>query len=80
MNIVTSVGYGDMFPTTDLERIMTMLIILTGDALFAVAFGMLASIAMSSSKDILDQYLESLRKFQALVPDTSVSNSLRIKI
>jgi hypothetical protein len=47
MNIVTSVGYGDMFGTTDTERISTALIILNGDALFAVAFGLIASIAAS---------------------------------
>jgi hypothetical protein len=45
MNIVTSVGYGDMFGTNDNERILTCGIILTGDALFAVAFGMMASLA-----------------------------------
>lgn len=45
MNIVTSVGYGDMFGTNDNERIMTAVIIIIGDALFAVAFGMMASLA-----------------------------------
>jgi hypothetical protein len=47
MNIVTSVGYGDMFGTNDNERVLTCAIILTGDALFAVAFGMMASLAAS---------------------------------
>ena len=61
MNIVTSVGYGDMFATTDLERVMTMLVILTGDALFAVGFGMLASIAMQSSQFLsLSSYMEQI--------------------
>jgi len=45
MNIVTSVGYGDMFGTTDTERVATSIIIMIGDALFAVAFGLMASIA-----------------------------------
>jgi hypothetical protein len=45
MNIVTSVGYGDMYGTTDTERVVTCLIILTGDALFAVAFGMMVNLA-----------------------------------
>ena len=45
MNIVTSVGYGDMYGTTDTERILTCFIILTGDALFAVAFGMMVNLA-----------------------------------
>lgn len=45
MNIVTSVGYGDMFGTTDTERVATSIIIMIGDALFAVAFGLMASVA-----------------------------------
>lgn len=46
LNVVTSVGYGDMFPVTDLERIFFILMINAGDVLFALAFGLLAQIAM----------------------------------
>ena len=60
MNIVTSVGYGDMFPTNDVERACTMVIILVGDALFAFAFGMMASLALESdSKDSLKGFLNT---------------------
>jgi hypothetical protein len=52
MNIVTSVGYGDMFGTNDTERMMTALIILIGDALFAVAFGMMASMAANQGNEL----------------------------
>ena len=52
MNIVTSVGYGDMFGTTDTERILTCVIILTGDALFAVAFGMMVNLASSQEAEL----------------------------
>jgi hypothetical protein len=52
MNIVTSVGYGDMYGTTDTERIVICFIIMTGDALFAVAFGMMASFLESSTSEI----------------------------
>jgi hypothetical protein len=34
-----------MFPTTDTERITTVCIIMIEDALFAVAFGLMASLA-----------------------------------
>ena len=54
INIVTSVGYGDMFGTTDTERIACCIIILTGDALFAVAFGMLASLAEGNASELSD--------------------------
>lgn len=43
---MTSVGYGDTFATSDLERIVTMFIILMGDALLDFGFGMIASVAM----------------------------------
>lgn len=52
MNIVTSVGYGDMHGTNDTERIATCLIIMTGDALFAVAFGMMASLAAKNTTEL----------------------------
>ena len=47
MNVVCGVGYGDMFATTNTERIVTVGLIIMGDALFAVAFGLIASIAAS---------------------------------
>ena len=46
LNVVTSVGYGDMYPVTDFERCFFVLMITTGDLLFALAFGLLAQITM----------------------------------
>ena len=40
-NIVCSVGYGDMFPMTDVERIFFTAMITMGDLLFALAFGLI---------------------------------------
>ena len=61
MNIVSSVGYGDMFGTSDTERVVTCLIIITGDALFAIAFGSMASMAASKDGDITD-YLSEIKQ------------------
>jgi hypothetical protein len=58
MDIVTSVGYGDMYGTNDTERLATCLIIILGDALFAVAFGMMASLAASGKSEIMEYMLE----------------------
>jgi len=75
MNIVTSVGYGDMFGTTDAERIMTCLIIITGDALFAVAFGMMASVAAGQEND-MSVYLEDSKSFRQFLSNFRVSEHL----
>jgi len=46
INVVTSVGYGDMYPVTDVERIFFIVVINIGDVLFALAFGVIGSISM----------------------------------
>lgn len=51
MNIVSTVGSGDVFPTTDAERVYVIFLINVGDAFFAVAFGLIAGIAMQASKN-----------------------------
>lgn len=48
INVVTSVGYGDMMPSTDTERVFFVLLINAGDVLFALAFGLIAQITMRS--------------------------------
>lgn len=48
-NIVCSVGYGDMFPMTDLERIFFTAMITIGDLLFALAFGLITRISIQLS-------------------------------
>lgn len=48
-NIVCSVGYGDMFPMTDLERIWFTTMIVIGDLLFALAFGLITKLTLQFS-------------------------------
>lgn len=46
VKIVTGVGQGDMIAYNNLERIVFCLIINIGDALFAIAFGLIAEVQM----------------------------------
>jgi hypothetical protein len=48
-NVVCSVGYGDMFPMTDLERVVFTVMITIGDLLFALAFGLIARLTLQIS-------------------------------
>lgn len=43
-NIVSSVGSGDVFGTTDLERIFLTALMTAADVVFALAFGLIAEI------------------------------------
>ena len=48
-NLVCSVGYGDMFPMTDLERVVFTYLISFGDLMFALAFGLITRITLHMS-------------------------------
>lgn len=43
-NMVSSVGSGDIFGTTDLERLFLTFLITSADVVFALAFGLLAEL------------------------------------
>ena len=70
-NIVCSVGYGDMFPMTDIERIFFTAMITLGDLLFALAFGLITQITLQISltnetkqfKDKMYQIQEFMNSF-----------------
>ncbi len=49
-NIVSSVGSGDIYGTTDLERFFFVLLITFADVIFALAFGLLAELTANSRK------------------------------
>ena len=64
-NIVCSVGYGDMFPMTDTERVLFTLMITTGDMLFALAFGLITKITLQIAlTDETKQFKEKMYNIQ----------------
>lgn len=48
-NIVCSVGYGDMFPMTDMERVFFTYLMSFGDLMFALAFGLITRVTLQLS-------------------------------
>lgn len=75
MQTATSLGYGDMIPTTDTERLVYCFLIMIGDALFAVAFGLIAS-AVSSLKSKFAEFLQNLKQPSTVLKKSSVPDSI----
>jgi CRP-like cAMP-binding protein len=48
-NIVCSVGYGDMYPSTDAERAFFTYLMSFGDLMFALAFGLITRVTLQLS-------------------------------
>ena len=51
IKIVTGVGQSDMIAYNNLERICFIIMINIGDALFAIAFGLIAQVQMHISEN-----------------------------
>lgn len=47
-NIVSSVGSGDIYGTTDIERLFFTFLMTAADVVFALAFGLLAELTSNS--------------------------------
>jgi CRP-like cAMP-binding protein len=81
MNVVATVGYGDMFPMTDNERLFFVFLINMGDALFAVAFGLIAGITMQASKNRdSEEFFNKLQSIKDLLKQNGGDQSQRIKV
>lgn len=79
MNLVSTVGYGDMFGMTDTERAVICLIISIGDGLFAFAFGLMSALAAGSESE-LQQYLERVKAAIGYLSGSSVPKSLMTRL
>lgn len=58
IKLVAGVGSGESYATNILERLISCLIILVGDVLFAVAFGLIAAYAFSLPSEIEELLLQ----------------------
>lgn len=70
-NIATGTGYSDTTPCTVLEIWLTMMFVLIGNILFAVAFGLVASLS-SLFKNRINILLEKLHKILKVLRKTKM--------
>lgn len=81
LNVVTSVGYGDMFPVTDKERIFFVVMMNVGDVLFALAFGLIAQITMQKSEgDATQSFIERMFETEQLLAEYNVAHSQKQRV
>eukprot|EP00921_Rhytidocystis_pertsovi_P011251 GHVQ01018167.1.p1 GENE.GHVQ01018167.1~~GHVQ01018167.1.p1 ORF type:complete len:828 (+),score=164.21 GHVQ01018167.1:336-2486(+) len=76
MQVVTSVGYGDIQPQNDRERLFAILLILVADVLFAVAFGMVASV-LQSMHERRNRMLDMINVTRAKMDFENTPHSIR---
>ena len=75
-NVVCSVGYGDMFPMTDIERVVFTIMITIGDLLFALAFGLIARLTLQISlTDETKQFRDKMYQIQEFMTSFSLDNA-----
>ena len=61
INVVATIGYGDMYPCTTLERAFYMALCTSGDVLFALTFGLLASLSLQrAADDEIQMFIEKM--------------------
>jgi voltage-gated potassium channel len=59
---LTTVGYGDLFPTTDVARLFTAVFALAGVAIAFASLSILGTIYLQRSEDLLSKVRESRNK------------------
>ena len=75
LSFVSAVAYGDQRPQNSAERLATILVIIAGDALFGVAFGMIAELTISAETKY-SSYLNELRNAMDYLTKYNLSGSL----
>jgi len=81
LNVVTSVGYGDMYPVTNIERVFFILMINAGDVLFALAFGLIAQITMQKNQANESQkFVQKLLTIQQIMTSYNISQQQRERV
>lgn len=78
IKIVTGVGQSDMIAYNNLERIVFILIINVGDALFAIAFGLIAEVQMHIFENSeFQQYLQKMKEIEKFLSNVNAEERQR---
>jgi len=81
INVVSSVGSGDMFPVTDIGRVFFTLLMTVGDVFFALAFGMIASISLRNKEsDETEQIISKMLEVNAFLNTNNVTEAQRERV
>eukprot|EP01043_Picozoa_sp_COSAG02_P044716 COSAG02_NODE_4021_length_5891_cov_414.995684_1_plen_1502_part_00 len=75
---LTTVGYGDRVPNTDLEKVISILCELAGSVIFGVIAGSLSTIAMAESMTRIE-IKQKISQLNELMNVKNVPKSMRIK-
>jgi hypothetical protein len=79
MNIATTTGYPEMIIYNDYERLLFIIFIYIGDALFALAFGLFAANS-TTLPEKYDYVFERLRKMDSITTGVKIKPQLRSKL
>jgi voltage-gated potassium channel len=66
LNVVTGIGYGDTFPVDVTENILTLMMLIFGNIIFAVAFSLVASLTSILQSKVISMLLELSKIFETL--------------
>jgi len=76
---LTTVGYGDIFPATDLQKILTMIAMIFGVILYGYVIGNIASL-LSNIDVIKTRFLKRIKDVNSFLSYNSVPKRLRGKV
>ncbi len=79
MNIATTTGFPEMIVYNDFEKLLEILFVYLGVAMFAFAFGLFAANTAKLPEKFVDVF-DRLRKMQSILETGQVKHQLRNKI
>lgn len=81
INITTGAGVGDIIPTTDVERVFFTFMINSGDVIFALVFGLINNMVLSSRlDDETGNFIDSMVRTERCLAKFEISSTWKDRI